>query len=838
MRLPFTLARRELRGHQRGSRLFLACLAVGVAAMAGVGSFSASVTEGLRRDSRSLLGGDVDLSLHNLPAPTDHVARLRSRAAGLSRVVELRAMARASSGDGLSMVELKAVDAAYPLVGAVTLDPPRALDEVLATQDRLHGAAVDPNLLAKLGIGLGGRLIIGVATFEVRAAVLKEPDRVASVFSFGPRVLVSEDALRATGLIQPGSQAHYHYRIALPSGVAAADWIGELKAMFPDAAWRIRGVGQAAEGIQRFIERMTLFLSFVGFAILLIGGIGVANAVKSYLDGKIGTIAILKCLGAESGLVLRAYFLQVAALGSAAIVIGVTLGAILPTAVLALIGDRLPVPPQLGIYVGPLALAGLFGALTAYTFAIWPLAVTRNVRPASLFRARVAPAGKRPQAGFIWAAALGAAALSLLTVMSASDRAFAAWFLAGAGLTLLILRIAAAVVMAAAARLRHLRGAGLRLAFANLHRPGSVVSAVMVSLGTGLSVLTAVVLIEGNLAREIDERLPATTPAFFFIDIQPDQAEAFDRAIRSVPGATGLQRVPTLRGRIVRINGVPVEQAKIDPDSAWAVRGDRALTFAERPREGARMVAGEWWPPAYAGPPLISLDAGIARGFRVGVGDTLAFNVLGREITARIANLREIDWRSLRFDFAVIFAPGTLDGAPHAHIAAVEAPPDAENAIERAVADRFANVTAIRVREALEAASRVLAGVAWAVRGTAAIAILAGALVLAGAISAGHRRRVYDAVVFKVLGATRGRVLKVFLIEYGVLGIATAAIGAATGTLTGWAVTRFLMKSSWTFLPGTAVATAIACLAVTLVVGFAGTWRALGERVAPRLRND
>ncbi len=350
--------------------------------------------------------------------------------------------------------------------------------------------------------------------------------------------------------------------------------------------------------------------------------------------------------------------------------------------------------------------------------------------------------------------------------------------------------------------------------------------------------LVAVVLIQGNLNSQINERLPQEAPSLFFIDVQPDQVADFDRTVTGVQGASNFRRMPSLRGRIVKIAGVPVEDVKIAPEAAWAVRGDRALTYAAEPSEDSEIVKGEWWPTDYAGPPLISLDSDLARGFGVDIGDTLTFNILGREITARIASLREIDWRSLRFDFAVIFAPGALEGAPHSHIAAVHAPPAAEEVIEKAVTDRFANISSIRVREALEAVSTILAGIGTAVRSTASVTLVAGALVLAGAVAAARRRRVYDAVVFKVLGATRGRILRSFLLEYGLLGLCTAAIAAAIGTVTSWAVMVFLMETDWTFYPGDVAIALLACLSAILAVGFAGTWRALGQKAAPHLRNE
>ncbi len=841
--LAWRLAWRDLKGGPggvlRGLGIFLACLVLGVTAIAAVNSLSRSFVAGLDRDGTKLLGGDVDLRLTHRAADAAQLAYLDAHARARADTVEMRTMARPLDPQARrSLAELKAVDAAYPLTGTLVTEPALPLGTLLENRDGSWGAAVDGNLLTRLGAKVGDRVRVGEAAFEIRAVIKKEPDRVASVFSFGPRFMVSLDALPATGLVQPGSQIRYHHRVMLPPGTSVPAFIEDLNKQFPDAGWRIRAADEAAPGVRRFVERLTLFMGFVGLTVLLVGGIGITNAVAGYLDQRATTIATLKCLGAPGRLIFTIYLIQVLILAAGGVALGLVLGAALPWLGIAAFGGLLPVAPEPGIYPAALATAAAFGMLSAVTFALWPLARARDVRAGDLFRDRVAPAARRPRFGYLVLMAGGVAALAALTVATAADRWFAYWFVGGAILFLAVLRAAAWAVGCAARACKRPPGARLRLVVANLGRPDSMVPSVVTSLGLGLAVLVAVALIDANMTRQVSERLPEEAPAFFFLDIQPDQVAAFDAAVMGVAGTAHLQRVPSLRGRITHIGGTPVDQAEIAPDSQWAIRGDRALTYAAARPEASEITSGEWWPKDYAGPPLISLDANLAKGFGVGLGDTLTLNILGRPVTAKIASLRQIDWRSLRFDFAIIFAPGTLEGAPHSHIAAVEAPPSAEDAIERTVADRFLNVSAIRVREALEAAARIMEGVSWAVRGVAAITIAAGALVLAGTIAAGHRRRVYDAVVFKVLGAGRGRVLGGYLLEYGALGLLTAAIGAAVGTAAAWGIVVHLMKSDWAFdLPAAAV-TAAFCLAVTLVMGLFGTWRAMGQKAMPHLRNQ
>lgn len=361
---------------------------------------------------------------------------------------------------------------------------------------------------------------------------------------------------------------------------------------------------------------------------------------------------------------------------------------------------------------------------------------------------------------------------------------------------------------------------------------------VTLSLGLALAVLVAVSVIQGNLSRQISERLPEQAPAFFFIDIQSAQVEAFDRAVTGVEGTSGYRRVPSLRGRITAIKGVPVGEAVIKPESEWAVRGDRALTFSASPPEGSEITEGQWWPADYAGPPKISLDAGLANGFGITIGDTLTLNVLSRDITATVTSLREIDWRSLRFDFAIIFAPGVLDGAPFTHIAAINAPRGLEDAVERAATNGFPNISAIRVREALETAARILDGVNWAVRGMAGLSILSGLIVLAGAIATGQRRRIYDSVVFKVLGASRGRISSMFAAEFMLIGLATGVIAASIGLIVSWAVVEFLMQMDWVPLLREAVLTVVLTLLATVLLGWFSTWKVLAGRPMPYLRNE
>ncbi len=838
--LALRLARRELRGGLRGFGVFLACLALGVAAIAVVGTVSKGVHDALRDDGRRILGGDLDLRLVHRPASHEQLDWLGTRAR-VSLATDMRAMARAPGPEGRrTLVELRGIDAAYPLYGVVGLEPAQDLGAALARRDGTWGVAAEPALLRRLNLDLGDTLQVGEAEYEIRAALAFEPDRAAKIMSFGPHIMVAQDSLAETGLVQPGSLIHYHYRLRLPEGARVGPFRAELDRRFPDAGWRIRPFNQAAPGVTRFIDRLSLYLTLVGLTALMVGGLGVANAVGAYLESRAATIATLKCLGAAGGLIFRVYMVQIMILASIGIGIGLAVGAAAPYAASGILSELLGWQANLGLEPIPLMVAAAFGLLTAFAFSLWPLARARWVPGANLFRDTVAPFPSPPwrvEWRTLVVIVLAGLALAGLAVASAADHWLGLWFVLGTAGTLTIFRLVGQAMVALARRAPRPRGTGMRLALANLHRPGAPTSSVVASLGLGMTVLVAIALVEANMARQVQEELPVNAPGFYFIDIQPDQIEAFSSLVEADPGTREVRRVPMLRGRIAAVNGTPSEDLNVPPQIAWVFRGDRGLTWSAEPPEDSDLVAGTWWSPDYRGPPLVSLDAEVGRLIGIGPGDRLTINILGREVEVEIANLRVIDWSRLGINFVMVFSPGLLESAPQTYIATVRAAAEAEDAIERAVTDRFANVTSIRVKEVLAMVTEILGHVAAALHGAGAIALSAGLLVLAGTVAAGHRRRVYDAVVLKVLGARRADIARAFLMEFGLLGAVTGVIAAAIGSLAGFLVMTEVMNLPFTFLPIPVFATALGALVITLTFGFAGTWRALGQKAAPLLRN-
>ncbi|NWG46378.1 MAG: ABC transporter permease [Alphaproteobacteria bacterium] len=837
------LAWRELRGGVAGFRIFLACLALGVGAIAAVGSMTAAFEAGIAEERQVLLGGDIEVELTHRPASPAERAFLEGLGA-VSEILQMRAILRLPDGSAQSLVELKSVDGAYPLYGRARLDGEGGLAAALAPREvdgeSLPGLVIEQTLRTRLGLAIGDRAVLGTRSFEVRDVLRAEPDRLAGGFKLGPRIIVSTGALRETGLVQLGSLIEYRYRVKLPASATNAEVgaaVDALRAAFPTAEWRLGDRRTAGRSLTRDIDTVAVFLTFVGLTALVVGGVGVGNAVAGYLDRKRAAIAIFKTLGAEGGTIFAVYLAQILALAGLGILIGIALGAIGPLIGMRLLADVLPVPARGGIYPLPLLLAAGYGLLTALAFSLWPLARAREVPAASLFRDLVAPVRRMPRPAYLLAVILAFAGLAGTALLFTDNRAFAAWFLVGAGAVFAVLYGTARGLKALARRLARGRRAGVRIALANLHRPGAPTGPVVLSLGLGFTLLVTVTLIDGTVAARIENQLPEGAPAFFFVDIQPAQLEPFLALARSTPGISNIETVANLRGRIAAIDGVPAREAEIDPEGRWALRGDRGITYEARKPDNITVVAGTWWPEDYAGPPLLSMDAELARQFGVGLGDRLTLNILGREITFEIANLRRLDWDRLGLNFLFIVSPGVLEAAPHAFLATLSASEEAEVPFQSAVLDAFPNITAVRVKEALGTLTSILEDLSLAVRAASAVTLVAGLLVLAGALAAGRRQRLYDAVLFKVLGATRAKILRLLALEYAMLGLATALIAAGAGTLAAYVVVTEAMGLSWSWLPATLGGTILLAAGVTLVLGLAGTFHALSARPAESLRH-
>lgn len=841
--LAARLAMRELRGGLRGFYVFLACLALGVAAISGVGSLSHALFEGLAAEGQAILGGDVEFSIIHRRADTKERAFLN----GLGQVGELaslRAMARGNNLANQSLAEVKAVDSAYPLYGNYTLKNGGAFADGLALKDGRYGALVDAELLARLERKIGDTIWIGEAEFTVRDVVTREPDRLSAGLIFGPRIFMSTQALDATKLLRPGSLVRWRYRVRLGEGQRDDAALKRIETSaqekFPDTGWRIRNRNRAAPRLANAIDRLTQILTLVGLTVLIVGGVGVANAVRAYLDTKRQVIATLKCLGAPGQTIFWIYLIQVAVLALAGIIIGLGVGAFLPPLVGLFVGDVLPINAEIGIYSGPLVLAIAYGMLTALAFSLWPLGRARDVPAAVLFREGISPGRAWPKPIYLAGVALSVGALAAIAILTASNQRLAIMYVVAAACAFVLLRFVAAGIMALAKRAPSLPYPEVRLAIGNIHRPGALTPSVVLSLGLGLTLLVALALIDRNLTHQLTSAIPDQAPSFFFVDIQRGEQERFAKVVHGVAEDGKLESVPMLRGRWVTLHGVPAQDIVVPPNKRWALRGDRGITYADTPPDGAKLTQGTWWKPGYFGPPLVSFESELAQAFGLNIGDEIVVNVLGRKISAKVANFRRVDWSSLGINFVMVFSANTFAGAPHMVLSTLTLPQAAGDGREidilKAVSKSFPQVTIVRVKDALDAANKILSQVMWAIRGASSITVIASILVLAGALAAGQTGRIRDAVVLKTVGATRGRLIAAFGLEYLLLGLTTAIFAVLAGSVAAAFVLTQVMKSEFTFFPSVAIGTAAGAMVITIVLGLAGSWRTLGEKPSRVLR--
>ena len=825
MSLSLRLALRELRGGLAGLRILAVCLVLGVAALAGVGSLASAINAGLAERGQELLGGDVAVRLSGRFATADEQAAITALGP-VNEVVKLRGMVSRTDGGDAVLAEVKAVDDRWPLYGRVVLS--------VGGRIRPGMAAAQPALADKLGLKPGMRITLGQASFTYAGTLVQEPDRAADGFGFGPGLVIHRADLEQAGLLGLGSLFTVDYRIRLPAGASLASARDTLEAAVKASGGRVRDRSNGAPGTRNFITQLGQFLTLVGLTALVVAGVGVAGGVSAYMGARTPTIATLKVLGADSATIRAVYLWQLALVSVGAVLVGLVIGAATPALVGQLAAASLPVPPAPGPQWQPLLLAATYGLLVALAFALWPLGQGAAMPAARLMRS-LTERQVRPGWGSIAAIVAAIVTVLALTILMADQRLFVAGFLGAAVGLILLLWALAALVKFLAARAPRPAGTLARLALANLHRPGAPTRNLIVALGLGLTLFATLASIEGNLAGQINRTIPAKAPNFFVLDIPNESRDDFVRAVTTAAPGASLTLVPSLRGPVTAVNGVPAEQIRAGPD-AWILRGDRGLSYAAEFPPANTLVAGEWWPSDYAGPPLVSIDERAATALGLKIGDNLTVSVLGVEITARIASMRRIDWQSLGFNFAILFDPATLQVAPHGWMATIQAAPDRETAVARTITRSYPTASVVRVKDVIGQVQTLLGQLSAAIRAAASVTIAAGIAVLVGAIAAGARARTYDAVLLKLLGATRRQVALATLAEYGLIALIVAALALVLGSVAGWFVITQVFSLDWTpDWPRVLITVGLGAL-LTVVLGLAGNWRALSARPAGVLR--
>ncbi|BBC74084.1 ABC transporter permease [Altererythrobacter sp. B11] len=826
------IARRDLHRRFRGLRLLLVCLFLGVGALAAIGTLTEAIRGELAAQGRTLLGGDIEVEVWQRPLNEEESAFL-ARYGTLSQGLRLQAMA--STPDAATPVELKAVDERWPLYGTLTLEGGHRVGAPPPGE-----AWIAPGAAERLGIGPGDSFRLGTRQVLVGGIIADEPDRLSEGFALGQTVIVPYGLPAEAGLTAPGALYQTKTRLRFSGSPAPEAVEAAIEAAFPDSGFDIRTRDRASPGAERFVSRMGEFLTLVGLAALVIAGIGIGGGVSSYLEARRASIATLKILGATSADIARIYALQIGAAALAGALAGLVAGVLVTPLLTRALGSLLPV--ETGLVVDPLSLlrAAGFGLLVAFVFAAPPLIRARSYPAMALMRARIAPLGGEWRAAAL-PVALGLAAIVALALTGSGEMLLTLGFLGGAAALLGLLALIGRAIGALAARSPRPASPIARLALANLHRPGSATTSLVTALGFGLTAFVLLAAVQTSLDGNIRRSVPAIAPDYFVLDVPKDRADAFRAVVQGhAPGAE-VETVPVLRGAILAYGPKGRQQRVADldelPEGAWALRGERGLTYAEALPEGNSLTAGQWWPPGYAGEPLVSVDADLADAIGLKVGDYLTIGLLGVERQARVASLRRIDWESLGFNYVLIFSPNTLRDAPHNLAATISLPAGPRpGGLLRTMVQAFPASSVIEVGPLLTQAREILDQVALAILAAASVAVLAGIAVLLGAIAAARAARLYDTVVLRVLGASRAQLLALQMAEFGLIAALLAAVALALGTGLGWLVIVELFDFDW--LPDWPRILAVLGGGIALVLTFAlaASLPLLREKPAQALR--
>ncbi len=886
-RFILRMAWRETRGAWRHFLYFFACIAIGVGALVGVSLFGTNVARAVTKEARGLLGGDLEIRLtHPLSLAGQAVLQsLGERGMAFTHVSELVAMAarttqESSMTQSTQIIELKAVEPTYPLYGAIRLDPAQSPDVLLHPDERrcgghsCFGALVQESLLIRMGLSVGDRLKIGQAMFLITGIVRTEPDRMANAFSLGPRVMIAQEGLQAAELIKPGSRVRERYLVKIPPGMPVEPLLSELRGRLAADSARVSSYRSAQPQLRQFLDQLSRYLGLIGLTALFIGGLGVGTSIHAFLRDKLQTIAILKAVGADSATVVSTYVVQAIFLGCigslAGILVGIALQRGLPPLMAGLfVSDLLE---QLGVSselswssIWPIMKGAMLGLLSTLLFTLWPLLKIRDIQPGAVFRRDAEQTTVEPETPPLrwwvkWGLAdrlnVGTAGgiilgLCALSVWQAGSWSIGFLFLGALSLAIAVLFVCAQVFVRGLAWVPMPRVLSLRYAVGNVVRPGGQAAGIMVAIGIGVMVIVTVSLVEQALLHQVQENRPTDAPTFFFIDIQPDQAKEFVSLVERQTGRARPELTPLVRSRLHAIDGHVVTaeegmekddkrtEGKEERGKQWYLTREYVLTFLEQLPKDNQLVKGAWWKPGQVFlTPQVSVEEEAAIHLGLAIGSIVEFDIQGATVSAEVSSIRKVEWGNFSTNFYMILSPGALEGAPFTYVGTVRVSPQEEVPLQQAVVASFPNVTAIHIGDVLDSFARVLDRLSLAIRALALFCLLAGGVVMAAALAATRYRRLYESVILKALGATRGLIARAFAIEYVLLGAVAGLIGLALGSVLSWAVLQYVFDLPWSIHPRVLGIGLLLTMLLTLIVGFASTYRILGQRPLAVLRHE
>ncbi len=837
----------ESRGVARRFIFFVLCIAIGVGAVMTIKSFSNLLTNAISAESKGLLAADLEIKGSWAQSEEDIITQKKVLPEGTDFIFikELHGMAiyKDESNDKNSsslLVELKAIPFTkpnYPLYGEFEAKPDRPLESLIAD----NGAVVEPSFLLKTGLKVGDPFSLGKSTVILRGTVIAEPDRISRAFSIGPRVFISRKTLDEAQLMQVGSRVKHRTLIRIPDSIELEKAYALLQRGLKDKSITIRHYKDMQSSLTDAIERMGQYLGAVGVIALILGGIGVAMIIRTFMAQKLDTIAIMNCLGASSRTIFKVYLLQALLLGFIGSVLGVALGFALQYQLPDKLVGLLNIQVQPGFYWVPALQSMTLGMVTTLLFCLWPLIRAVKTRPLRLFRRNFEDEEltkgtrlERWSSGFFILAGL-----SGMVMWQAESFKRGALFLAALGISALVLGAVSILLLKLIRKMPAPKSMTRRYGLANLHRPNSQATSIITCLGMGLMLVLTIRLVQMDMLAMFDSNTKGNPPNYFFIDIQVDQKEKFVIALDSVAPEAEREIMPLIRSKFYSVDGRKAEswQYKNQRNEEWFINRSFVLTHSEGPPpRGNTVIKGKWWTKEEASIPQVSLEEDAAKRMGVGIGSELVMDIQGIKVSAPITSIRKVDWRNMRTNFYMIFSPGALEGAPITYVATVNVPDEKEQQVQNAVVKALPNVTALSTKDIINTVQAVTNKLKTLVDFMSAFSISAGLFILAGSVASTKFRRLKESAVLKILGAKRSRIAGILGVEYVTLGIVAGVMGVGLSMALSWAVMKYLIKADWHAYPQAMLWTLALTILLTTLTGILSSLDVLRDKPFKTLR--
>lgn len=841
MRFIFNLTRREIRSSWKRLLFFFLCIALGVGSVVALRSLIQNLTQAVGTDARALMTADIDISSTADFSPSE-IAKIEEVLAatdivdGRNEVITTSAMAAPTdpANPNTRLVELKGIEPPFPLVGNFEMANGAPFDFRLLEN---NGAVVAKILLEDLAVSVGDRIRIGEGEFQIRGVFDQEPGGTSG-FRLGARVFVANAAFDTAGITRNASRVRR--RILYRTTDNPTQLVGLLREALKGTTLSVQSYRETQENIGEQFTRTENYLALTGLLILVLGGVGVWNVARAFVDQKRKSVAVLKCLGAGGTRIISVYLLQILTLG----LIGSFFGVLLAQAGLWFVRWRFidDLPEKMTYSVSPWTAAQgiLLGVAISILFSALPLLQVRNIKPKLLLRdENNANLRKLDLTKWIFGA-VSLAGLLGLAVWQAGSVRVGVFFLGGLAATTAVLYLAALVLTLLLRKLRIVGSFSLRQAVNSLYRPGNQTRVILLAVGLGAFVVLAVQALQTNLIREFDFARNQRLPSLFFVDIQKSQIGDLVRIIEERVGEKA-ESIPTIRARISHVNGEGFDfQNREVRQQQGQIGREFAVTYRPNLDANETIRDGEWWSGDASDVPQVSVEAEMAGRLKVGIGDSITFDISGRKITAQVANVRKIDLRNTRTAFIFVFRPGVLDAAPQTFAATVltRVPPTERQRLQREVLGLFPNIQIIDVADIVAAVQKLVNNFVLAISFVGSFVILSGVLILVGSIALTKSQRIYENAILKTLGAKRVTLAAILFGEYGLLGLLAGLIGSGFAAALSWAVSRFVLDIDWEFDPVLMITGILATAAIVVIVGCLASFDVLFRKPLSTLRSQ